>query len=278
MIPARTRARLPVRGPGLAIHRPRIRRASSILSPVRAGAAFVMVISALAIYGVTNSAVFTYRALAYDPAAGALTGRDQVLAQLGVADAAPNLFRLRTDQLEDSLRQLPAVLDAHVIVSLPDTLAVTVVERTPVIVWNINGHRYLVDRTGLLYASAAPGGPGDGLPWVSDKRKASATLDVGGQIDPVDLDAATRMASLVPKDLGTAAKELRVVIDDKDGYQVRPVGVPWVAVFGIYTPTIRTPDLIPGQVRLLRSLLAGRELQVKRIVLADDRNGTYVSR
>ena len=59
---------------------------------------------------------------------------------------------------------------------------------------------------------------------------------------------------------------------------MRPVGVPWVAVFGVYTPSIRTPDLIPGQVRLLRSFLAGRELPVKRIILADDRNGTYVSR
>jgi hypothetical protein len=71
---------------------------------------------------------------------------------------------------------------------------------------------------------------------------------------------------------------LRVVIDDTDGYQLRPVGQPWIAVFGIYTPTIRTPDLVPGQVRLLRSLLAGREQSLKRVVLADDRNGTYVTR
>ena len=43
----------------------------------------------------------------------------------------------------------------------------------------------------------------------------------------------------------------------------RPAGSPWtaaatagVATFGFYTPTIRRTDLIPGQVRLLRSLLA----------------------
>ena len=59
---------------------------------------------------------------------------------------------------------------------------------------------------------------------------------------------------------------------------LQPVGVPWIAQFGVYTPSIRTPDLIPGQVRLLHSFLVGREQQVKTITLADDRNGTYVER
>jgi hypothetical protein len=49
-------------------------------------------------------------------------------------------------------------------------------------------------------------------------------------------------------------------------------------VFGFYTPTLRTTDLVPGQVRLLRSLIYGREAAVLRIVLADDRSGTYVPR
>ena len=50
----------------------------------------------------------------------------------------------------------------------------------------------------------------------------------------------------------------------------------WTAVFGFYTPTLRTTELIPGQVRLLRSLLAGRETSVARVVLADDESGTYI--
>ena len=41
---------------------------------------------------------------------------------------------------------------------------------------------------------------------------------------------------------------------------------------------IRTPDMIPGQVRLLHSFLAGREMTVKSVTLADDRSGTWVSR
>jgi hypothetical protein len=36
--------------------------------------------------------------------------------------------------------------------------------------------------------------------------------------------------------------------------------------------------MIPGQVRLLNSLLAGREPEVRRITLASDTSGTYTPR
>ena len=39
-----------------------------------------------------------------------------------------------------------------------------------------------------------------------------------------------------------------------------------------------TPDLIPGQVRLLRSLLGGREPSVDRVILASDTSGTFIPR
>ncbi len=41
---------------------------------------------------------------------------------------------------------------------------------------------------------------------------------------------------------------------------------------------MRTTELIPGQVRLLRSLLSGREPTVDRVVLASETDGTYVPR
>jgi hypothetical protein len=49
-----------------------------------------------------------------------------------------------------------------------------------------------------------------------------------------------------------------------------------VAVFGFYGISQRTPALIPGQVQLLSALLAGREDTVLTVVLADDRDGTYI--
>ena len=50
----------------------------------------------------------------------------------------------------------------------------------------------------------------------------------------------------------------------------------WSAVFGYYTPSLRTTDIIPEQVRLLRSLLIGREQLVDRVILASGTDGTYI--
>jgi cell division septal protein FtsQ len=267
-----------VRPAGLPVRRNRIRRATGLLTPVRAGAAFVMVLVTLGIYGVGASTAFTYRQLDFDAGPSAYTTRDAVVQALGLDSASPNLFLVKTDRFEQRLLEMPAVTSADVSVSLPDVLRVRIVERQPVVIWNVGGHRFLVDRTGLVFAPATAGGPGEGLPAVTDRRASSSAVDVGAQVDPVDLDAATRLAGVTPADIGSTASELRVSIEDGDGYVIRPVGVPWVARFGVYTQSLRTTDMIPGQVRLLRSLLAGRELTVKLVTLADERNGTYVDR
>ena len=68
------------------------------------------------------------------------------------------------------------------------------------------------------------------------------------------------------------------MVTDENGFVVgtRPTG--WTAVFGFYTPSLRTTELIPGQVRLLRSLLVGREQLVDRVILASETDGTYIAR
>jgi hypothetical protein len=67
-------------------------------------------------------------------------------------------------------------------------------------------------------------------------------------------------------------------VTDENGYVLNTKPTGWSAVFGFYTPSLRTTELIPGQVRLLRSLLEGREPQVDRVILASDTDGTYVAR
>ena len=90
------------------------------------------------------------------------------------------------------------------------------------------------------------------------------------------MDVATRLLSLVPADLGSAAPALLVGIDERDGWTVVPgVEDPWTAVFGFYGSAIRAPEMIPEQVRLLRSLLAGRETRLLRVVLAGSTEGTF---
>jgi hypothetical protein len=113
---------------------------------------------------------------------------------------------------------------------------------------------------------------------VTDARDAAGSLAVGSTLDGPTLDAALRLGSLTPADVGSAARSLVLCLDDVDGFTMRTRPTGWAAVFGFYTPTLRTTDLVPGQVRLLRSILAGREATIERIVLADDRSGTILPR
>ncbi len=188
-----------------------------------------------------------------------------------------NLFEVRTAPIEGRLRTLPAVAEAHVKVSLPDTLVVDVVEREPILIWAIGDTRFLVDREGVIFALLPiDSAPRADLTVIADSRPGSATLGIGSSIAPVDLDAATRLGSLTPADVGSTATSLVITVTEANGFVAATVPPSWVAIFGLYTPTLRTPAMIPGQVRLLRSLLAGREDEVAKVILADADSGTYV--
>jgi hypothetical protein len=251
-----------------------IRRASAGLSPLRAGALLVMLLSAAATYGVVASSIFGYRQVAIDD--------QRFTATPAVEDAlaltrGTNLFALSTDRLAAALRSLTTVRDAAVTVELPDTVRVRLAEREPVLVWAVGEGRYLVDREGVLFASldTAPS-VAQGLRVVDDRRAGSVGLSIGARLDQVDVDAATRLGSLTPADVGSAAAGLTVALDDEQGFTVAGDPAGWTATFGFYTPTLRTPELVPGQVRLLRSLIARvGEGRLATILLADTENGTY---
>ena len=271
--PIARRTRTPVAG-----RRARqVKRASAGLSPVRAGAALAMLLSAAAVYGVGASSAFDYAKVRIDGVR--FTDRAKVEATL--ADArGENLFQLATKPLEATLETLATVQSARVSVSLPDTLAVTIEERRPVLIWQVGEARYLADAEGRLFAALPEVTPADaaGLPVIDDQRRPSAGLSVGERLDAVDLDAATRLASLVPGNVGSSAVALAVAVTDENGFVVTTRPATWSAVFGFYTPSLRTIELIPGQVRLLRSLLIGREQLVERVILASETDGTYVTR
>ena len=269
-----TRRQTPL-GPGRRT--PRVRRASSArLTPIRAGAALVMLASLGALYGVSSSSAFEYARVRLTSTP---VWTDPAAVEAAIAGArGQNLFRISTDPLEAELERLPTVASARIGVEFPDTLAVTLDERTPILIWKVGDLQFLVDDDGKLFAELpdVPGAATAGLPVVDDRRSASAGLIAGSTLDPVDLDAATRLASLVPSDVGSQARALSLVLTDENGFLVRSEPSGWTAVFGIYTPSIRTTDLIPEQVRLLRSLLVGREDAVERVILASGTEGTYI--
>jgi cell division septal protein FtsQ len=251
-----------------------VRRASARLSATRAGAALALLVAAAAVYGVATSSAFDYAHLQVD----GVVFTNPTTVEAAMTDArGENLFRLETGPLLARLEQLPTVAHARIDVRLPGTLAVSIEERQPVLIWKVGDQRWLVDADGGLFAELGHDPPAAAakLPVVEDRRAASTGLAVGSHLDPVDLDAATRLASLHPADLGSAAVGLTVAVTDETGFVVASNPAGWSAVFGFYTPSLRTTDLIPGQVRLLRSLLDGREAQVDRVILASTTDGTY---
>ena len=248
---------------------PTIRRSSSGFGPTRAVALLVVILSGLAIYGAGASSAFGYRRLELS---GAIhTDELSVRAELGVSDGT-NLFSLATDGIVERLRRLPAVTGATIEVALPDTIRIRLAERRPILVWTVADRRLLVDADRVAFAQA---GDVRDLPIVDDRRSATAGLGVGAILDPVDFDAATRLAALHPSDLGSGAAALHVSIRDERGFALDSGAKGWTAIFGFFTPNLRKTELIPGQVRLLRSLLAGREETVATIILADEKSGTF---
>jgi cell division protein FtsQ len=254
-----------------------VRRASARLSVARAGAALALLASAGANNGVGASSAFVYTGLRVD---GAIY-TDTAAVETAIAAArGQNLFRLSTGPLRAAIGQLPTVASASVGVQLPGTLHVTLNERVPVLIWRVGARRYLTDDQGNLFGRLGDKPPPQArdLVVIDDRRAASVGLSVGARLDAQDVDAATRLASLVPADVGSSAEELQVRVTDENGFVIRADPQGWQAIFGFYTPSLRTTDLIPGQVRLLRSLLIGREPLIERIILASDTDGTYVPR
>ena len=267
-----------VRRPTAAGRRTRpIRRSSTGLSRVRAGAALAMLVSAAAIYGVCSSSAFVLHAADISVTGATYTDQADVSATIEGLDGT-NLFVLKTTPLEAALGDLPTVESARVTVQLPHSLAVAIREREAVMVWKVGARRYLAASDGELFASLAVDAPeaGAGLPVVDDLLATSAGLSVGGHLDTVDLDAATRLASLVPADVGSGAEHLSVSVTDENGFVVRAQPTSWTAIFGYYTASLRTTELIPGQTRLLKSLLSGREATLDRVILASDTDGTFI--
>jgi hypothetical protein len=201
-----------------------------------------------------------------------------VAETLGLAEGG-NAFQLDTAPLEAALRALPAVAAADVAVVLPDArVVVTIEERQPVVAWQIGQTRFIADRDGKVFATVKKAASLPAGVTVIDDLRAGGDLGelaIGATIDPVEFDVATRLGSLTPTDVGSTATRLSVVITDFDGFVVSAPGG-WDAVFGLYSDATRSTDMIPGQVRLLRSLIAGREETLARIVLASATDGTYI--
>ena len=260
---------------GTPRRRPRVRRASGGLTPTRASALLALLIAAGAIFGLSTTSAFGFKTL--DVEGAALTPIDAIRGAAGV-DSGTNLVSLSTGPIADRIREIPSVRDVTVSVSLPDTLRVAVTERRAIVIWQVGSDRYAVDDGGYLFAhlGEGPGAATTAVPTVVDERNEAVSLGVRSTLDAVILDAATRIGSLTPSQVGSHASAFKVHVTDKNGFTLSSGPNGWVAIFGFYGRSQRTPALIPGQVQALTELLARQgEDTIARIVLADATAGTF---
>jgi hypothetical protein len=234
-----------------------------------------MLLAAAATYGVAASPAFGFGDLRVEGAR--ITEEAALRAALDVPPGS-NLFGLSTRPLEARVLDLGTVARVRISVVLPDTLVVEVEEREPVLSWRVGPRSFLVDADGRLFAELGKSPPPEAraLRVVDDRRASSRRYRPGDSIAPVELDAASRLGSVTAAAVGSAARTLELSVTDEHGFVLGTGPGGWTAVFGFYTPTLRTTEIIPGQVQLLRSLLLGREAEVQRVVLASATDGTYL--
>jgi cell division septal protein FtsQ len=257
-----------------------VARASAGLSAGRIIAAVLLLASATVLYGVTVSDAFTLEPDGLRVEGAIYTGEEAVRDALGIDQARPNLFRLRAQDLAERLRELPSVASADVRVALPDRLVVSLDERTPILAWRRGGDRFLVDVEGVLFAHVPASTVEPRVPIVDDLRTEGTRPAVGDRLETAELGVVRQLAGLQPSHVGSTSEWLRVTLDDENGYSLVAHRDGWTAVFGFYTQTIRTADLVPRQVQCLAELLVGREERLARVYLSPEgeRCGTYEER
>lgn len=243
----------------------------------------MVLLSAIGVYWLVNAGTFRLNPGSVELRGLRHTTPEVARLTMGLAEGAtPNLFRLRTTDMERALADLPAVARAEVSAVLPDRLVVQVTERQPLFVLRTPAGSFLVDPAGVLLIDATAADPGlASLPLVDDWRSdAGRELAVGGVMEPVDLAAVLQLAAVTPELLGSSAGRLTLAITDHDGFVMTTEPTMWRAVFGHYTPTLRRPDRIAQQVQCLRSLLGEGEANVRTVYLepVGDRCGTFAGR
>ena len=208
---------------------------------------------------------------------------EQAISDLAGISTGENLLGIDLLATERAIEALPFVARARARIGIPGELRIEIRETPLLLRWQRGGETLLISGSGRLLGRIdspllSPRGAeaAASLPLVEDATSLPF-VQVGEAISAVDLDIVTRLASLTPGDLGSSAVRLTIQRDPQYGYLLQGVGegFTWNAVFGIYSATIRPVEMLPAQVRLLRSLLATRERGIGWVILADGQAGTF---
>jgi cell division protein FtsQ len=110
-----------------------------------------------------------------------------------------NLFTVRLGAIEARLEANPYIESAKVTRDWPDGVDITLVERTPVGVWQVGGQSFLVDQAGYVLGALVDEPPANTLPIVAIDAAIPAP---GERIDADALALVPDLMTAVPRATG----------------------------------------------------------------------------
>lgn len=176
-----------------------------------------------------------------------------------------NIFLADTNADAAAVKALPPVADASVTRVLPNTLLVHVVERQPVLIWQVGTQEYSIDASGAIIALVQQP---DGLPVISDEHPRDLhghPFMPGGAIDPSIVQMARQLLVGVP----AATSITRFTLRDTINYGLVLLSADgWQARFG-------GPDNLNLKIKELAAILQLVNRQGQQLALVDLRFGFY---
>ena len=129
-----------------------------------------------------------------------------------------NIFLLDVVGLTARIEALPVVASAKLDKQLPDQLTITVVERTPVLLWQTQQGTFSVDSQGVVIAPASETTGTDHLMTVVDTRGGAAQqVRPGFRLNAATIALATQLFARLPQLPGVPPFTLRYDVVPKQG-------------------------------------------------------------
>jgi hypothetical protein len=132
-----------------------------------------------------------------------------------------NIFLLDAGALTTRIEALPVVASVNLEKQLPNQLNVSVVERTPVLLWQTQQGKFSVDSNGVVIASTSKTSGTDHLMTVVDVRRGAAAqrLLPGFRLNAANIAFATQLFARLPQLTGVSSFTLRYdAVPRQEGY------------------------------------------------------------
>ncbi len=148
----------------------------------------------------TGGLVYLLTAQALTVQRFSLRGASSISAQeiaAGSGIVGHNIFTVEPQAVAERLAALPTVREARVWGELPDLLVIRVVERQPVMIWQIGNDHFLLDAGGAVLAVNPPAERVQDLPTVTVREVEPP--QVGGRVDQAIVGALALLLHSAPE-------------------------------------------------------------------------------